>query len=93
MEARRGTFAEDPTHVTFSPWRHGGWYTSTRIPTKGGGTASGTVSRNYPDGRWRVVDDPRGYDPKGCWSYSTRTEAALAEKVLVLSGMYGPVEA
>jgi hypothetical protein len=81
----------DASEITFSPWRHGGWYTSVRIPTATGGTASGCVSRNYPDGKWRIVCDPRpGSHPGGDndHTYATRTEAALAEQVLALTGHY-----
>lgn len=57
-------------HPTYSEWRHGGWYVNTiRYP----GGAIGCVSRNYPDGKWRVVCG--GHETP----YPTRDEAAAAE--------------
>jgi len=42
--------------------------------------AVGCVSRNYPDGKWRIVCDPRDPQP----TYATRDEAADAEQELAL---------
>ncbi len=59
------------TH-TYLPWRHGGWYIDTvRYPSG----ACGCVSRNYPDGKWRIVCDER----EGDHTYPTRDAAAHAE--------------
>jgi hypothetical protein len=58
----------------YSKWRHGGWYVdNVRYPSG----AVGCVSRNYPDGKWRIVcanqDDV---------TYPTRDAAARAERLL-----------
>ncbi|GGT04625.1 hypothetical protein GCM10010156_73050 [Planobispora rosea] len=62
----------------FERWRHGGWYvTNIRYPSG----AVGCVSRNYPDGKWRIACDPR---PDGhSHTYPTRDAAARAERDLV----------
>lgn len=57
--------------ITYSPWRHGGWYTSIRYPSG----ACGCVSRNYADRKWRIVCDSRQPQP----TYPNRDAAALAE--------------
>lgn len=63
----------DP-QFSFSRWRHGGWYVQgVRYPTG----AIGCVSRNYEDGKWRIVCDPRPFDQRP--TFKTRNEAALAE--------------
>jgi hypothetical protein len=59
----------------FSPWRHGGWYV-TNVRYRSG--AVGCVSRNYPDGKWRIVCDTRD----GEFTYPTRVAAAVAEREL-----------
>lgn len=60
----------------YSPWRHGGWYVSNlQYPNR----ASGCVSSNYPDGKWRIVCDGRPTD----YTYPTRDAAARAEYELV----------
>lgn len=74
----------DRTEITYSPWRHGGWYTSVRHHSG----ACGCVSRNYPDKKWRIACDPRGFDANGRWTYASRREAALAEQVLVDAGAF-----
>jgi hypothetical protein len=62
----------------YEPWRHGGWYvTNIRYP----GGAVGCVSRNYPDGKWRIVCDPRP-DAHGKYTFRTRDDAARAEREL-----------
>jgi hypothetical protein len=60
---------------TFLKWRHGGWYvTNVRYPNG----AIGCVSRNYPDGKWRIVCDERKSPP----TFPNRHTAALAEHEL-----------
>src|SRR5207249_575694 len=60
----------------YSRWRHGGWYVhNVRYPSG----ACGCVSRNYPDGKWRIVCDER--DPRP--TYPSRDAAALAELELI----------
>jgi hypothetical protein len=61
-------------------WRHGGWYV-VGVRHKNGGI--GCVSRNHPDRRWRIVDDPR----EGDHSYGSRDEAARAEYALTRAGV------
>lgn len=67
---------------TFSPeferWRHGGWYVYGVTYPSG---AIGCVSRNYSDGKWRIVCDPRGDGP----TFASRDQAARAEYALVES--------
>jgi hypothetical protein len=68
---------KDTFKPVYSPWRHGGWYVhNVRYPSG----ACGCVSRNYPDGKWRVVCDERDPQP----TYSSRDAAALAELELTL---------
>jgi len=61
----------------FSPWRHGGWYVDN-VRYKSG--AVGCVSRNYPDGKWRIVCDPRPFEEQP--TFKSRNEAARAEREL-----------
>ena len=65
---------------SYSKWRHGGWYvTNVRYP----GGASGCVSNNYPDKKWRIACDFRrvagGLGGEGDFTYKSRDEAARAE--------------
>lgn len=53
------------------------YVTDTRWP-KGG---CGCVSRNYPDGKWRIVCDPRPEAEQP--TFRTRDEAAAAERALI----------
>jgi hypothetical protein len=55
---------------SYERWRHGGWYTNNRHPLGG----CGTVSRNYPDRKWRIV----GEEDSGI-TYANRDAAARAE--------------
>lgn len=66
----------------FSKWRHGGWYISNIVWPEGG---CGCVSRNYEDGKWRIVCDPRRNDlgAPGDFTYASRTQAAMAERALI----------
>jgi hypothetical protein len=63
-----------PSTFVYSPWRHGGWYVdNVRYPDG----SVGCVSRNYPDKKWRIVCDPRGFDDAP--TFRSRDEAASAE--------------
>ena len=64
-----------PKTFDYSRWRHGGWYVhNVRYPSG----ACGCVSRNYPDGKWRIVCDERApFDQRQ--TYPTRDAAAAAE--------------
>jgi hypothetical protein len=64
----------------YTAWRHGGWYTNARYPSG----ASGCVSRNYPDRKWRVV-----CDPDHSRTYPNRDAAARAERDLIAAGVLG----
>lgn len=66
----------------FSKWRHGGWYV-TNITHPGG--ASGCVSNNYDDKKWRITCDPRPFNEQP--TFKTRDAAARAERDLALSNM------
>lgn len=62
--------ASIPTRFTYSQWRHGGWYVNeVRYPSG----AIGCVSRNYPDGKWRIVCGNHDV------TFPTREAAARAE--------------
>ena len=70
---------------SFASWRHGGWYV-TNVRYNSG--ACGCVSRNYEDGKWRIVSDDRRVnigDP-GDVTYKSRDAAARAEYALAESG-------
>ena len=58
---------------SYSPWRHGGWSTNVFYPSG----ACGCVSRNYDDGKWRIVCDPRPFEERP--TFKTRDAAARAE--------------
>ena len=62
----------------FSPWiNDSGWYVlDIRWPSG----ACGCVSRDYPDGAWRIACDPRPNAYR--FSYPTREAAAEAERKL-----------
>lgn len=66
---------------TYSPWRHGGWYTNVMYPSG----ACGCVSRNYPDGKWRIVCDRRPEAEQE--TYPNRDAAARAERDLIAAGV------
>lgn len=71
---RRASVMVAPTRFDYSPWRHGGWYVHN-VQYHSGGV--GCVSRNYEDGKWRIVCDPRPWEERP--TFRTRDEAALAE--------------
>jgi hypothetical protein len=63
-----------PARFYYARWRHGGWYVhDVRYPSG----AIGCVSRNYPDGKWRIVCDQRPFETAP--TFKTRDEAARAE--------------
>jgi hypothetical protein len=73
--------APDPVfEPEYEAWRHGRWYV-IGVRHKNGGV--GCVSRNYPDGMWRIVCDSRD----GAHTYKTRDEAARAEYALTRAGV------
>lgn len=74
--------------ITYSPYRHGGWYTNVYYPSG----AVGCVSRNYPDGKWRIVCDNRrdNLGEPGDHTYPSREAAALAEARLILATVEAP---
>jgi hypothetical protein len=64
----------------YDRWRHGGWYvTNVRYPSG----ACGCVSRNYDDGKWRIVCDPR-LDARP--TFPSRDAAARAERDIASAG-------
>lgn len=72
---------DQPFVPVYSRWRHGGWYVdNVRYPSG----ACGCVSRNYPDGKWRIVCDPRRKElgAAGDFTFPSRDAAALAELAL-----------
>lgn len=62
----------------YSTWRHGGWYVDNVRHASG---AVGCVSRNYPDGKWRIVcfNDGR--------TFKSRDAAARAERAIAQGGV------
>lgn len=65
-------------NFAYSAWRHGGWYVHEVCYPSG---AIGCVSRNYADGKWRIVCDHRP-DAFERFTYKTRDDAARAEMEL-----------
>ena len=63
-----------PEAFSYSRWRHGGWYVGGVCYPSG---AVGCVSRNYPDGKWRIVCDPRPFEKRP--TFKCRDDAARAE--------------
>lgn len=71
-----GTYSPETFEPVYSAWRHGGWYVDNiRYPSG----AVGCVSKNYPDGKWRIVCDSR----EGDHTYPSRDAAARAEYDLI----------
>ncbi|MGF6440374.1 hypothetical protein [Paraburkholderia youngii] len=84
QQAQRGKTSPAPAQAVpnlnpaYSKWRHGGWYVdNVRYPDG----AVGCVSNNYPDGKWRVVCHPSGFEEGP--TFETRHQAAMAEYELV----------
>lgn len=75
--------AQMPAKFTYTRWRHGGWYVGgVRYPSG----AAGCVSRNFPDGKWRIACDPRpSYPVDERPTFKSRDEAARAEWLLANS--------
>ena len=75
---------------SFAKWRHGGWYVVNLHYPSG---ACGCVSRNYPDGRWRIVCDSRRIDlgQPGDFTFKSRDDAARAEYELATAQATGEV--
>lgn len=85
---RRGRMARlvrDDWEPSYATWRHGGWYVENVVYPSG---AVGCVSRNYPDGKWRIVC--AGQDEI---TYRSRDEAARAERLLALAEYETPAVA
>ena len=78
-------FTLPPKEFSYSPWRHGGWYTNVRYPSG----ASGCVSNNYDDRKWRIACDPRPFEQQP--TFHSRHDAAMAEWHLVQSLRNKPV--
>lgn len=69
--------ATDTWTPSYSKWRHGGWYVNNvRYPSG----AIGCISKNFPDGKWRVVCHPLPFDEQP--TYKSRDDAARAEREL-----------
>jgi hypothetical protein len=69
----------DPWTPVYDAWRHGGWYVrDVRYPSG----ACGCVSRNYSDGKWRIVCQNTGPGSDGDVTYPSRDAAARAERDL-----------
>jgi len=63
----------------YAPWRHGGWYVmNVRYPSG----AVGCVSRNYSDGKWRIVCEEEDPGSPTDRTFLTRLGAARAEREL-----------
>lgn len=69
-----GTTASGSFEPVYTPWRHGGWYVVNVRYSSG---AVGCVSRNYPDGKWRIVCDPAPFEKQT--TFPTRDAAAMEE--------------
>jgi hypothetical protein len=69
-------------HPHFEVWRHGGWYVANLVYPSG---ASGCVSANYSDKKWRILTANTGPGMIGDVTYGSRKEAAYAELALALA--------
>lgn len=75
--------ADPESDLSYSKWRHGGWYVhGVRYPSGG----CGCVSNNYPDGKWRIACDDRRKElgGEGDFTFGSRAMAARAEQQLAL---------
>lgn len=63
----------------YERWRHGGWYV-TNVRYRSG--AIGCVSKNYEDGKWRIVCHPDAGDLAKAPTFPSRDAAARAEREL-----------
>lgn len=66
--------ATDTWTPVYSKWRHGGWYVDNVGYPSG---AVGCISKNFPDGKWRIVCHPLPFDQQP--TFKSRDEAARAE--------------
>jgi hypothetical protein len=73
----------------YEKWRHGGWYVMNARYASG---AVGCVSRNYADGKWRIVCDERT-NAHELHTYPSRDAAARAERELAEQSYSLPREA
>lgn len=67
----------------YERWRHGGWYVGgVRYPSG----ATGCVSSNFADKKWRIVCDDRriNLNEPGDFTFRSRDEAARAEQILAI---------
>jgi hypothetical protein len=80
---RRQRMASIPDwHPEYEPWRHGGWYVTNICYPSG---AVGCVSRNYPDRKWRIVDQNHVPGSPEDVTYKSRDEAAYAERQISMA--------
>ena len=59
--------------IIYSKWRHGGWYVHNARRANG---SIECISRNYDDGKWRIVCDSRPFDRRP--TFKCRDDAARA---------------
>jgi hypothetical protein len=69
----------------YERWRHGGWYNHSAVYPSG---ATGCVSNNYPDKRWRITGGIIDLDHL---TFSSRDDAAKAETLFAYA-LRGAVE-
>ena len=63
----------------YETWRHGGYYVmNVRYPSG----AVGCVSKNYSDGKWRIVCHPDSHNLELAPTFPSRDSAARAEREL-----------
>lgn len=72
------TIADAPASFTYGRWRHGGWYVDQVYYPSG---ATGCVSRNYADRKWRIACDPRPTAEQP--TFKNRDAAARGEYLFV----------
>ena len=74
------TTVPDDWNPDYTVWRHGGWYVGG-VAYVGG--AVGCVSRNYPDGKWRIVCHRAPIEEQP--TFANRDAAARAEYLYSMS--------